>query len=203
MARKVFISYKYSEAQDLRDRIVEALGDDAKYYLGERPESPDLTDLKTQTIKKNLSDMIWGSSVTIVILSPNMTESKWIPWEIQYSLKEIEREDRVSRMNGIVAVAMQDVNGSYDWLYNRYVGEDGCKYVSYTKSKLPAIINSNMFNQTPKKYSCEDCKTVSPETGHYISIVKEEEFLKNPNSYIEKAYNKSQDDGGYLIKKEL
>lgn len=32
MARKTFISYKYSEAQDLRDEILESLGDDATYY---------------------------------------------------------------------------------------------------------------------------------------------------------------------------
>ena len=29
MAHKTFISYKYSEAQDLRDNIIDALGDDA------------------------------------------------------------------------------------------------------------------------------------------------------------------------------
>lgn len=32
MAHKTFISYKYSEAQELRDRIIEAMGDDASYY---------------------------------------------------------------------------------------------------------------------------------------------------------------------------
>lgn len=45
MARKTFISYKYSEATDLRDKIVEALGDDSKYYQGETSESPDLSYL--------------------------------------------------------------------------------------------------------------------------------------------------------------
>lgn len=34
MAHETFISYKYSEAQDLRDKIVKALGDDAVYYKG-------------------------------------------------------------------------------------------------------------------------------------------------------------------------
>ena len=44
MAHKTFISYKYSEAQDLRDRIIDAMGDDAQYYKGETSDSPDLTD---------------------------------------------------------------------------------------------------------------------------------------------------------------
>ncbi len=47
MAHKTFISYKYSEAQNLRDRIIKALGDDASYYKGETSDSPDLTDTST------------------------------------------------------------------------------------------------------------------------------------------------------------
>ena len=56
MAHKTFISYKWSEAQDLRDDIIEALGDDATYYKGETSDSPDLTDTSTENIKKNLKD---------------------------------------------------------------------------------------------------------------------------------------------------
>ena len=39
MAHKTFISYKYSESQDLRDRIIDALGEDAAYYKGETSDS--------------------------------------------------------------------------------------------------------------------------------------------------------------------
>ena len=38
MAHKTFISYKWSEAQDLRDDIITALGEDATYYKGETSE---------------------------------------------------------------------------------------------------------------------------------------------------------------------
>jgi len=69
MAHKTFISYKYSEAQDLRDRIIEAMGDDASYYMGETSDSPDLTDTSTENIKKHLCDMMYNTSVTIVIIS--------------------------------------------------------------------------------------------------------------------------------------
>ena len=86
MAHKTFISYKYSEAQDLRDRIIEAMGDDASYYMGETSDSPDLTDTSTENIKKHLCDMMYNTSVTIVIISPHIKESKWIDWEIEYSL---------------------------------------------------------------------------------------------------------------------
>ena len=107
MAHKTFISYKYSEAQKLRNDIIDALGEDATYYKGETSESPDLTDTSTENIKKNLKDMMYDTSVTIVILSPNMKESKWIDWEIEYCLKDITRKDRTSHTNGVVAVIMK------------------------------------------------------------------------------------------------
>ena len=95
MAHKTFISYKYSEAQKLRDDIIEALGEDATYYKGETSDSPDLTDTSTENIKKNLRDMMYDTSVTIVIISPNMKESKWIDWEIEYCLKDNTRKGRL------------------------------------------------------------------------------------------------------------
>ena len=113
MAHKTFISYKYSEAQGLRDNIIKKLGDDASYYKGETSESPDLTDTSTENIKKNLTDMMYDTSVTIVIISPNMKKSKWIDWEIEYCLKNISRKNRTSHTNGIVGVIMK-YNNKYD-----------------------------------------------------------------------------------------
>ena len=51
MLHKTFISYKWSEAQDLRDRIIGALGEAASYYKGETSDSPDLTDTSTENTK--------------------------------------------------------------------------------------------------------------------------------------------------------
>ena len=103
---------------------IEALGDDATYYKGETSDSPDLTDTSTENIKKNLKDMMYDTSVTIVILSPNMKKSKWIDWEIEYCLKNISRKNRTSHTNGVVGV-IQKVDGSYDWLKYTVTKEDG------------------------------------------------------------------------------
>ena len=54
MAHKTFISYKFSESCDLRDDIIDALGEDATYYKGETSDSPDLSDTSTENIKKNV-----------------------------------------------------------------------------------------------------------------------------------------------------
>lgn len=197
MARETFIAYKHSEAQDLRDLIIEKLGDDASFYQGETAESPDLTNTSVENIKENLKNMIFGTSVTIVIISPNLNNSKWVDWEIEYSLKEYKRGNTTSRTNGIVGVVMK-VNGGYDWLISVYQNPDGCSTRSIDNSLLYDIIKKNRFNlNTADKYSCPTCKTFDQLNGSYISLVEQDRFLNNPQYFIENAYNKSKSIQNY------
>lgn len=93
-------------------------------------------------------------------------------------------------------------NGSYDWFKSISKKADGCESSSYDESKVYSIINNNRFNQNPKKYSCDVCKTVDALTGSYIAYVEEETFLSNPSKYIDNAYDKSENDAdGYDIVK--
>ncbi|MEG0835961.1 MAG: TIR domain-containing protein [Christensenellaceae bacterium] len=201
MAHKTFISYKYSETQSLRDKIIDALGKDASYYKGETSDSPDLTDTSTENIKKNLRDMMYDTSVTIVVISPNMNQSKWIDWEIEYCLKNNTRKDRTSHTNGVVGVIMKQ-NGGYSWFKSTNKNADGCSSSTYDETKVYDIINNNRFNQNPKKYSCNVCKTVNALTGSYIAYVEEDDFLNDPNKYINNAYDKSENDAdGYDLAK--
>lgn len=195
MAHKTFISYKYDEAQDLRDRIIIALGDDATYYKGETSESPDLTDTSTETIKKHLTDMMYDTSVTIVIISPNMKKSKWIDWEIEYCLKRITRKDRTSQRNGVVGVIQKDKDkGDYSWFENLITNSDGCRVLTYNEEKVFDIIKNNRFNQKPKEYACSTCHCVNKLNGSYIAYVREEDFLNSPAFYIDNAFEKSEND---------
>lgn len=201
MARKTFISYKFSEAQDLRDAIIEALGEDATFYNGERSDSSDMTDFKTTTIKKNLTDMMFDTSVLIVIISPNMKQSKWIDWEIQYCLQNNARKDRTSQTNGVVGV-IKKINSSYNWFKNNIQNSDGCSSISYEEHLVYDIIKKNRYNQNPIKYSCNTCKTVNSHMGSYISYVEEDIFITNPAKFIENAYDKSENDArGYDLTK--
>lgn len=201
MARKTFISYKYSEAQKLRDDILEKLGDDAKFYQGETADSPDLTDTSTENIKKNLKDMMYNTSVTIVIISPNIKQSEWIDWELEYCLKEITRKERTSYTNGIVAV-IQKVDGGYSWFKTQNQQLDGCSSSTYYSYLVYDIINNNRYNQEPSVYSCDKCKSVSADTASYISYVEEEKFLSDPNKYIEIAFEKSENYTNYNLTKQ-
>ena len=146
--------------------------------------------------------MMFDTSVTIVIISPNMKKSKWIDWELEYCLKSITRKNRTSHTNGIVGVIMK-VDGNYLWIKQETKHDDGCVSVSYDDKKLYSIIIRNRFNQNPKKYSCDKCKTVDALTGSYIAFVEEETFLRNPSKYIDNAYDKSENDAkGYDLTKE-
>lgn len=200
MARKTFISYKYNEAKAVRDRIIRALGDNATFYKGETRESPDMNDLETDTIRRKLRDMMYDTSVTIVVLSPNMIESKWIDWEIEYTLKQIQREERTSRTNGIVAVVMK-VDGSYDWLIGSRENSDGCSIRTINNERLYKIISDNRFNLVVKKYHCDNCKTSDQLNGSYISIIEEDRFIKNHDKFIENAYEKSLDINNFNLVK--
>lgn len=202
MARKTFISYKYSEARDVRDRIIYALGDDASYYNGETADSPSLADSRVETIKSNLKDMMYDTSVTIVVVSPNLKASNWVDWEIEYSLKEISREDKTSRTNGIVGVVMK-YNGGYDWLVTKNTKDDGCISRSIDNSKLYEIIHKNRFNlTTDNKYSCQHCKSYSQLDGSYISLIDEDEFISDIDRYIENAYDKCQNIEDFELSKQ-
>ncbi len=199
MARKTFISYKYSEATDLRNRIIEAMGDDATYYQGETSDSPDMSDESNRKIQEYLKECMFPTSVTIVIISPHMKESHWIDWEIEYCLKKITRDGRTSHRNGLVGVIMK-VNYNYDWFKYTVNKPDGHVLNGYHKEKVFDIINDNRFNQNPRQYHCATCQSYDRLTGSYISFVEEDDFLANYEKYIENAYQKSEKDAaGYKI----
>ena len=124
--------------------------------------------------------MLFDTTVTIVIVSPEMLQSNWIDWEIEYSLREYERNGTTSHTNGVVGVVMNDWTGGTGWIKTNHNNTDGCSSVSYNESKLFNIINKNRFNQTPKKYACESCRTVNSLNGSYIALVGQDDFSLIP-----------------------
>lgn len=203
MAHKTFISYKYSESTELRNKIINKLGKDATYYKGEDGYSDDLSSYSAETIKRRLSDMIYDTTVMIVIISPNMKQSKWMEWEIKYALREQSRNGRSSHTDGVICVVQKQIgyNFSYANPYSWAETYDGKQWAS---SKFFQVLTNNMSN----KKSWMDSPIISSNkalydrlSSNYIDIVTEDDFLKNPIVYIDRAFEKSENISTYNIEK--
>ena len=138
MGNKVFISYKYSDdsvqqlrpyeffhvttARDYVDIIQNKFDRDGIHINKGEKDDESLAEFKSETIRSKLADKIFDSSVTIVLLSPNMKDSwklekdQWIPWEIAYSLRSKRRLDNRSKRNAILLVVLPDRCGNYDYV---------------------------------------------------------------------------------------
>ena len=188
MARKVFVSYKYKDGdvQPLATTrqpptwpcdYVEYLENhvlDGHVYKGEKQDD-DLSGYSDDYIWGHLKDKIWDSSVTVLLISPNMKESgrwdrsQWIPWELSYSLKLTPRSNRTSQRNSIVAVILPDKSGSYSY---------------FDKYKTFAILRENIDNG-------------------YIYVTYWNSFCKYPDGCIALADERKNSTPDYKIRKDV
>lgn len=198
----VFISYKYSDAVNTRDKIIEVLGDRGHIYKGEKGYNP--LNVADETLKDYLSNMIFNTTVTIVIISPCVIYSDWVEWEVRYSLRQTSRDGRQSKRNGIVCV----IQGKDNYRVSM-VGYDLIKYKDYRwaykndyanravlkRDILPKAIIDNMqtsfppFNMILSNYLRQNYKLL-PD---YCVVVDEEDFIKEPDTYVNEAYRRAHD----------
>lgn len=220
MGRKIFISYKYDDTsvarlsrtplgtatkvRDYVDELQDKLAEEDHINKGEL-DGEDLSDFKDSTIASKLRDKIYDSSITVVLVSPQMKDfslsedEQWIPWEVSYSLREATRNDRTSRMNGVLAVVLPDINGSYDYvLEKRECCSGGC--VLWRTDKLFNILRVNMFNR--KNKVAQDCligENVYRGYASYIHMVEWSRFITNINHWINVADGIREDASNYDI----
>ena len=197
---EVFISYKYSDAWKTRDKLIAKLSNHGHFYRGERGYCP--LNLADSSLKQYLADMIFGTSVTIVIISPQVTWSDWVEWEIKYSLRKTTRNGIQSQRNGIVCViqgqdrtvfsstaySLKTVSSS-DWAYMSYFGNKKIR-----KECLPEIISSNMeetFGPFGEYFGYLSSREDNYDLEDYCVVVSESTFLSNPDKYIDEAFRRA------------
>lgn len=188
MGRKVFVSYKYKDYNvkmlpgvagvtwpcDYVEYIENNILSDDDIYKGEK-SGEDISSWSEDAIWNHLKDKIYDSTITIVLISPNMKErgkwqrSQWIPWEISFSVRETTRNNRTSHRNAVLAVILPDQKGSYDY---------------YDQGDLFPILKSNIENG-------------------YIYAVTWNDFLKYPQAYISIAFDHKDDTPSYKIIKSV
>ena len=188
LGRKVFVSYKYKDSNvkaisgvmqptwpcDYVDYIKNKIlsGDDV--YKGENSDE-DISSWSETAIWEHLKSKIYDSTITIVLISPNMKEvnkwqrSQWIPWEISFSVRETTRNNRTSHRNALLAVILPDKSGSYGY---------------YDKSKLFPILRDNIDNG-------------------YTYVVTWEDFLKYSQLDMDMAFRYKEQTALYKIVKSV
>lgn len=217
MARKIFVSYKHGDenvaslngettARNYVEELIDLFEDD-EIYKGEGNE--DLSDFKDETIEDHLKDKIYDSSITLVLISPNMKEAnkkesdQWIPWEISYSLKEITRNDRTSHTNAMLAVVLPDLIDSYEY----FLVEDSCDNCNARLLKtdtLFQILRDNMFNiKRPNTKICSEHPDMLVFSGEssYIKSVKWSDFEEDTEKYLKAAEDIRENIEDYEITK--
>lgn len=222
MGKKIFISYKYAD-QDVAplsghnwlnpttvrsyvDALENYFDHTDDIYKGESDDE-DLSYYSEDTIWGKLKDRIFDSSVTIVMISPNMKvayksdRSQWIPWEVSFSLKETTRNDRTSHTNAMLAIVLPDRNGSYDY----YLTQTNCGSITHHTDRLFKIIRENKFNKlNANRNLCPQCGCLHYHGEcSYIEAVKWCDFILMPNFYINNAVIRLENKYLFDIKKEV
>ena len=167
MGRKIFVSYKYKDngVQELADAVSPTWpsdyvtyiqnhiinGQSDNVYKGEKNDE-DLSNKSDDYIWEHLKAKIYDSTVTIVLVSPNMKEpnkwerNQWIPWEISYSIRKTTRGGRTSQRNALLVVILPDKNGKYDYYNDLTLFRILQKNIS---NGLANVVNWNYFKKYP------------------------------------------------------
>ena len=227
MGHKIFVSYKYSDnnvyqinkniyqhdtVRTYVDKLEQYIDNTDNIYKGES-DNEDLSRLSEDTIWGKLKDRIYDSTLTVVMISPNMKENKrdieqWIPWEISYSLKEVARKNINGKMvtsssNAILGIVLPDRNGSYSY----YITKNNCcsnPCRTLHTDKLFDILKCNMFNiKEPNCNNCIDNRKIFYGECSYIISVTWDDFIKNPEDYINRAYKIQNSILQYNVVKEI
>ena len=226
MGYKIFISYKYADSSVLQMDNVKGVTTVRDYvdlletyfdkktdniYKGES-DGEDLSDYSEDEIWEKLKERIFDSSITMVIISPEMKESgrtdksQWIPWEIAYSLRETTRNDRTSHTNAMLAIVLPDSSGSYDY----YVKSNTCCLTGCRteyRDRLFTILRENMFNKKDcQKSKCKNDSIVYYGEYSYVQTVKWRDFVASSDAikrYLDAAVMRQKNVEDYVITKEV
>lgn len=229
MGHKIFVSYKYADSDVKQltsgwhhtdtvrtyvDKLQEYISEVSEHIYKGETDGEDLSTLSRDAIWAKLKNRIYDSTLTIIMISKGMRQTylsdreQWIPWEISYSLKEVSRKNVSGNMvrsasNALLAIILPDVNGSYEYFTCRKTCcANPCR--SFKTDFLFEIMRKNMFNiKNPNMRGCDDGSTVYYGDSSYMTAVIWEDFVKDPEFYINKAYDIQSKIEHYSICEEL
>lgn len=156
---------------------------------------------------EKLKNRIYDSTLTIVVISKNIKISwksdkdQWIPREI--SRINSSGNPITSKSNAVLAVVVPDISNSYTYYtYKNSCCDSKCR--TLTIKTLFNILQKNMFNIIDAdKNDCSSGSTIWYGDSSYITSVEWDDFIKDMNKYIDKAYEMQDNIDSYNICKEI
>ncbi|WP_026894275.1 TIR domain-containing protein [Clostridiisalibacter paucivorans] len=181
MGHKCFISFK-TEDIDYKEYIQNDLDVD---MIDKSLNTPINSDDEDYIMQKIRSDYLSDSTVTLFLIGQYSSENlgwyeqRYIMRELQASLYNGKGNSR-SGILGIVLPAM------YDSIYK---GSQECSSCG-KEHNIVAINDSTVIKEFSYNYYIPNNKCFHSEEDRYCVLVKWDDFCKQPNVYIDKAYDK-------------
>lgn len=195
MARKVFISFRFSDGADLKEDLERLFDGDTQAI--NRSESEDRSKMTDDTIQKYLYGLLRETSITIAILTPNAINYKkdvygeyddWLYDEMRYSLEDRE----FNRTNGVIALYTDETKS--DLIGNLTHKCSHCNDTKIIRSILEFdnLIRKNVMNvkDEHKHNKCVDL--YDSDLDSYISLIHIDEFKKDVKKYLDICTNKRE-----------
>ena len=215
MAKNVFISFRYEDGHEYKDKLVGLLN--ASEDTVDFSEDKDRSKMSDTIIRDFLYRKLRRSSVTIILLTPlainyhkkiwfnpqtyryETVFDDWIYDEIRYSLED--REGNAT--NGLVAVYVPEAK---PYLMTETLHRcEICRQTSIIYNIIPQnnLVYTNMMNVKPsyKKHQCTN--VYDGDFDSYCSLVAYDDFTRNFSDYIDRAYQKRNELYKYKLCKRL
>lgn len=183
MSHKCFISFK-TEDSDYKQEIQEM---DDLDIIDKSLNDPINSDNEDYIMRKIREDYLNDSTVTICLIGNHSAENSIL--ENQSYIKRELQASLCKKPNGILGIVLPNM---YDKIYK---GKYTCSECGQ-EHNFVNINNDTTIREFNYNYylPLDEDKCAWSESDRYCVLVKWDDFIESPNTYIEKAFNKRNDD---------
>lgn len=183
MGRKTYVSFK-TEDMIYKDAIKDIEGFD---YVDKSLSEPIDSDDEDYILRRIRSDYLYDSTVTIFLIGEHSSqvlgdyEQRFIKRELQASLYSSQYHSK----NGVLGIVLPAM---YDRVYG---GKYNCTTCGSVHN-LVSINDSTVVKEFSYNYYIPNGKCFHTEDDRYCVLVKWDDFVADPETYIEQAFAKRQ-----------
>lgn len=181
MGHKCFISFKTEDVAYKR-YIQNDLDVD---MIDKSLNSPINSSDEDYVMQKIRSDFLFDSTVTIFLIGRHSSET--LGWDEQrYIMRELQGSlynGQGNSRSGILGIVLPEM---YDYIYK---GNMKCISCGNTH-KIVNIADNTVVKEFSYNYYIPNNKCAHPEEDRYCILVKWDDFISEPDLYIDKAYGK-------------